>query len=126
MGLQAAGALGESPRRVLKTLMARVDAAPVCVLLASDREIALKALAAAVGGKSASLMAPAEAERRTGYVIGGVSPFGQKRPAPAVVDAAALEEDQVFVNAGRRGLQARLSPRDLVAALKATVASVST
>jgi Cys-tRNA(Pro)/Cys-tRNA(Cys) deacylase len=126
VGLQAAEALGVSPDLVLKTLMTEVDGRPVCAVLASDREVAMKRLAAAAGGRSAAMMKPADAERITGYRVGGVSPFGQKRRAPVVIDIAALEHDQVYVNAGQRGLQAKLSPRDLVGALGATVADIST
>ena len=78
IGLQAAEALGEPPGRVLKTLMAKVDGAPVCVVVPSDREVSMKKLAAAFGGKTAAMMDRAEAERATGYRIGGVSPFGEK------------------------------------------------
>jgi len=126
VGMQAAASLGVAPDRVLKTLMVEVDGKPVCALLASDRELAMKRLAAAAGGRSAAMMKPADAERITGFRVGGVSAFGQKRKTPAFVDAAALAHDEVYVNAGQRGLQARISPRDLVAALSATVAEVST
>jgi len=125
IGLQAAEALGEPPSRVLKTLMTRVDGRPVCVVLASDREVAMKKLAAAAGGKSAEMMAPAEAERMTGYRIGGVSPFGQKRKVPTVLDRAALEHALVYVNGGQRGLQARLDPALIRQALKAIVAEIA-
>lgn len=126
IGLQAAEALGEAPARVLKTLMTRVDGKPVCVVLASDKAVAMKKLAAAVGGRSAEMMPPAEAERMTGYRIGGVSPFGQKRKVMAVLDRTALDERYVFVNAGQRGLQARLAPEALSQALEATIADIST
>ncbi|MCZ0734556.1 Cys-tRNA(Pro) deacylase [Phreatobacter sp. AB_2022a] len=125
IGLQAADALGEDPCRVLKTLMVEVDGKPVCVVLASDREVAMKKLAAAVGGKAASMMKPADAERLTGYHVGGISPFGQKRAVPVVIDAAALEETAVYLNGGQRGLQIRLDPklaRDLLKAVAAPVA----
>jgi Cys-tRNA(Pro)/Cys-tRNA(Cys) deacylase len=125
IGLHAAESLGVEPARVLKTLMAEVDGKPVCAVLASDREVAMKRLAAAAGGKSAQMMKPADAERITGYHVGGVSPFGQKRRVATVVDAAALGHGQVFVNAGQRGLQAELAPTDLVAALGAQVAEIS-
>ncbi len=92
IGLQAAAALGEAPQRVLKTLVALVDSKPVCVILPSDREVSMKKLAAAMGGKSAGMMKPAEAERLSGYKIGGVSPFGQKRRLPTAFDPAALAE----------------------------------
>jgi Cys-tRNA(Pro)/Cys-tRNA(Cys) deacylase len=125
VGLQAADALGAEPGRVLKTLMTLVDGKPVCAILASDKEVAMKRLAAAVGGKSAQMMKPADAERITGYKVGGVSPFGQKKRSPTVLDAAALAHAQVFVNGGQRGLQAELSPQDLVVALGATVAEIA-
>jgi Cys-tRNA(Pro)/Cys-tRNA(Cys) deacylase len=125
IGLHAAERLGVDPGRVLKTLMAEVDGKPVCAVLASDREVAMKRLATAVGGKSARMMKPADAERITGYHVGGVSPFGQKRRVATVVDAAALGHDQVFVNAGQRGLQTELAPGDLVAALGALVAEIT-
>ncbi|MBW8813294.1 MAG: Cys-tRNA(Pro) deacylase [Caulobacterales bacterium] len=125
VGLQAAEALGAPPGEVLKTLMVRADGKPACVVLASDREVAMKKLAAALGAKSAEMMKPADAERLTGYRVGGVSPFGQKRAVPTVVDAPAAALTAAFVNAGQRGLQARLAPADLVRALGARVAAIS-
>ncbi len=125
VGLQAAEALGAAPDEVLKTLMVLVDGRPACVVLASDREVSMKKLAAALGGKAAEMMKPADAERVTGYKVGGVSPFGQKKRVRTVMDAPALEKPQVFVNGGQRGLQARLAPADLVRVLEATVAAVS-
>jgi len=125
VGLQAAEALGADPGLVLKTLMAEVDGRAVCVVLASDREVAMKKLAAAAGGKSATMMKPADAERITGYKVGGVSPFGQKRRVPTFLDAAALDHDKVFVNGGGRGLQVELAPQDLVQGLDARVAELS-
>ena len=122
VGLQAAQSLGVSPDQVLKTLMALVDGKPVCAVLASDQEVAMKKLAAAVGGKSAQMMKPADAERLTGYRVGGVSPFGQKRQVPTVIDQAALDHAKVFVNGGQRGLQVRLAPSDLLVAVPAKVA----
>ncbi|MDR3509806.1 MAG: Cys-tRNA(Pro) deacylase [Caulobacteraceae bacterium] len=124
IGLQAAEAIGEAPERVLKTLMTKVDGKPVCVVLPSDREVAMKKLAAAVGGKAAEMMAPADAERMTGYKVGGISPFGQKRKVPTVVEIQALDQAYVFVNGGQRGLQIRLDPNDLVQALGAGTAAV--
>lgn len=125
VGLQAAQALGVSPDQVLKTLMALVDGKPVCAILASDEEVAMKKLAAAVGGKSAQMMKPADAERLTGYKVGGVSPFGQKRQVPTVLDEMATLHDQVFVNGGQRGLQVLIAPGDLTAALDAVVVSLT-
>ncbi len=125
VGLQAARALGEPPSRVLKTLMTLVDGGPVCVVLPSDREVGMKALAATVGGKAARMMPPTDAERATGYRVGGISPFGQRKAALTVVEAAVLLQPEVYVNGGQRGLQIRLSPTDLIAALNARTAPVS-
>ncbi len=125
IGLQAAEALGEHPRRVLKTLMAEVDGKPVVVVLASDREVSMKKLAALFGGKSAQMLKPADAERLTGYVVGGISPFGQKRAFPTAVDEAALAEELVYMNGGQRGLQVRMKPADAVAVLKAKAAPIT-
>jgi len=122
IGLQAAEALGESPQRVLKTLMALVDGKPVCVIVPSDREVAMKKLAAAFGGKSAQMMKPADAERITGYKVGGISPFGQMKPPRVVIEAEAMSHSLVYMNGGQRGLQVRLSPGDAAAVLKAIVA----
>ncbi|MFB9949832.1 Cys-tRNA(Pro) deacylase [Rhizobium puerariae] len=119
IGLQAAEAIGEEPRRVLKTLMAEVDGKPVCVVVPSDREVSMKRLAAAFGGKSANMMKPADAERATGYHVGGISPFGQKKHVPTAIEATALDEPHVFVNGGQRGLQIRLDPKAAREALKA-------
>lgn len=125
VGLQAAEAMGVTPDRVLKTLMVKADGKPACVVIPSDREVSMKKLAAALGAKSAEMMPVPEAERLTGYKVGGISPFGQKRRVPTVVEADALVFDEVFVNGGQRGLQARLTPRDLIDASQATPAQVS-
>jgi Cys-tRNA(Pro)/Cys-tRNA(Cys) deacylase len=124
IGLQAAEALGEPPSRVLKTLMALVDGKPVCVILPSDREVAMKRLAAAAGGKSAQMMKPADAERLSGYKVGGISPFGQMRAVPTFLEEAALGEEEVYVNGGQRGLQIRLAPERIVDLLNATAAAL--
>lgn len=125
IGLQAAEALGEPPLRVLKTLMAELDGKPVCVVLPSNYEVSMKKLAAALGGKSAAMMKPADAERLTGYHVGGISPFGQKKRVPTAIEAAALSEPYVFINGGQRGLQIRLDPNDARRALDAVAASVT-
>ncbi|MGN7751350.1 Cys-tRNA(Pro) deacylase [Sinorhizobium sp. 22678] len=122
VGLQAAEALGEDPSRVLKTLMAEVDGKPVCCIVPSDREVSMKKLAAAFGGKSASMMKSADAERLTGYHVGGISPFGQRKTVPAAIEEAALAEELVFINGGQRGLQVRLAPKDAQAVLRAVAA----
>jgi Cys-tRNA(Pro)/Cys-tRNA(Cys) deacylase len=122
IGLQAAQALGEPPGRVLKTLMARVDGKPVCVILPSDHEASMKRLAAAFGGKSAEMMKPADAERMSGYKIGGISPFGQMRKLPTAIEAQAMAHELVFINGGQRGLQVRLNPHDAARVLDAIAA----
>ena len=124
VGIQAAEALGEDPSRVLKTLMAEVDGKPVCVIVPSDREVSMKKLASAFKGKSANMMKPADAERLTGYVVGGISPFGQKRAVPTAIEEVALLHNAVYMNGGQRGLQVRLAPRDALAALQAVSAPV--
>jgi Cys-tRNA(Pro)/Cys-tRNA(Cys) deacylase len=125
VGLQAAEAMGVAPARLLKTLMAKAGGAPVCVVIASDREVSLKRLAAAAGAKEAAMLPPAEAERITGYHVGGISPFGQRRRVPVLLDAAAMAETTVFVNGGRRGLQIELAPGDLLRVLEAKTAALS-
>jgi Cys-tRNA(Pro)/Cys-tRNA(Cys) deacylase len=122
VGLQAAAALGADPGCVLKTLMVLVDGRPACAVVPSDRELAMKKVALAFGGKAARMMPPADAERQTGYVVGGISPFGQRRAAPVAIEAAAMDLPGIYLNGGRRGLQIRLAPRDAAAALGAIVA----
>ncbi|MEQ1943155.1 Cys-tRNA(Pro) deacylase [Mesorhizobium sp. VNQ89] len=124
IGLQAAAAIGEEPARVLKTLMTKVDGKPVCVIIPSDREVSMKKLAAAVGGKSAEMMKPADAERLSGFKVGGISPFGQMRRVPTVIEAEALAHDLVYVNGGQRGLQVRLKPQDVVSLFGANSAAI--
>lgn len=125
VGLQAAEALGESPERVLKTLMVLVDGQPMAAILASDREVSMKKLAASLGGKSANMMAPADAERLSGYKVGGISPFGQTRLKRVVLDTAATQHALVYINGGQRGLQVRLDPHDAVKVLRADVAAIA-
>jgi Cys-tRNA(Pro)/Cys-tRNA(Cys) deacylase len=122
IGMAAAQAIGEEPRRVLKTLMAEVDGKPVCVVVPSDREVSMKKLASAFGGKAAAMMKPADAERTTGYHVGGISPFGQKKLVPTAMEITALNEPHVFINGGQRGLQVRLAPADALRVLNAVAA----
>lgn len=122
IGLQAAEAIGEEPQRALKTLMAELDGRPVCVVVPSDHEVSMKKLATALGGKSAHMMKPADAERITGYHVGGISPLGQKKLVPTAIEITALDEPYIFVNGGQRGLQIRLVPADAKEALKAIAA----
>jgi Cys-tRNA(Pro)/Cys-tRNA(Cys) deacylase len=124
IGLQAAEAMGADPNAVLKTLMVEVDGKPACVIVPSDREVNLKKLAAAFGAKTAAMMKPADAERITGYYVGGISPFGQKKRVPALIDEAAFAHERVFINGGQRGLQVRLSPQDAARVLDAKRAAV--
>jgi len=124
VGLQAAEGLGETPARVLKTLVALVDGKPVCVVVPSDREVSMKKLAAAFGGKSAEMMKPDAAERITGYKVGGISPFGQMKKLRTAMEETALKEDLVYMNGGQRGLQVRLSPHDAAKVLEAVVSDL--
>lgn len=126
IGIAAAEAMGEAPQRVLKTLMAEVDGKPVCVVVPSDREVSMKRLAAAAAGKSAAMMKPAAAERLTGYHVGGISPFGQKKAVPTFIEETALAEPLVYINGGQRGLQVRLSPADAREVLGAIAAPLVT
>ena len=121
VGLQAAEALGVAPEQVFKTLMVLIDGAPACVIVPSDCEVSMKKLAAVLGAKSGQMMKPADAERLTGYKVGGVSPFGQKRRLRCFLDASAEALDEIVVNGGRRGLQIALAPAELVTALEAVV-----
>jgi Cys-tRNA(Pro)/Cys-tRNA(Cys) deacylase len=124
IGLQAAEAMGADPASVLKTLMVLVDNKPACVILPSDQEVNLKKLASALGGKAAQMMKPADAERITGYHVGGISPFGQKKRVPTLIEQSALERTSVFINGGQRGLQVQLNPRDPASALDAKAAAL--
>jgi Cys-tRNA(Pro)/Cys-tRNA(Cys) deacylase len=122
VGLQAAAAMGISPERVFKTLVCVLDGTElVCAAIPSDARLSLKALAAAAAGKRAEMADPVKAERSTGFVVGGISPFGQKRRLRCFLDASAVSQDEIVVNGGRRGLQMALAPADLISALEAVV-----
>lgn len=125
IGLAAAAAVGVEPKRMLKTLMAELDGKPVCAVIASDKEVSMKKLAAALGGKSARMMKPADAERLTGYHVGGISPFGQKKRVPVAIDDAAVAETTVYLNGGQRGLQIELDPNAAVTALGAVARPIA-
>ncbi|WP_207482053.1 Cys-tRNA(Pro) deacylase [Arenibaculum pallidiluteum] len=125
IGLQAAEALGLPPSAVFKTLMALAGDEPVVAILPSDRELNLKALAALAGRKAAAMMRPAEAERLSGYRVGGISPLGQRKRLRSFLDASALEQPFIVVNGGQRGLQVRLAPGDLLRALDAVSAPLA-
>jgi Cys-tRNA(Pro)/Cys-tRNA(Cys) deacylase len=124
-GLEAAEALGLDPARVFKTLMAAVDGALTVGIVPVSGQLDLKALARAVGGSKAAMGDLAAAERATGYVAGGISPIGQKRRHPTVLDESATAYDTVFVSAGRRGLDLEIAPADLVQVTGAIVAAIS-
>lgn len=124
-GLEAAEALGVDPARVFKTLLARVDGRLAVAVVPVSRQLDLKALARAFGASRAAMAEVADAERATGYVAGGISPFGQKRQHPTVVDDSALGHTTVFVSGGRRGLDLEVAPADLVRGTDARVAAVS-
>ncbi|MFW5417418.1 Cys-tRNA(Pro) deacylase [Nocardiopsis sp. CNT-189] len=113
-GEEAADALGVPHDRVFKTLVTEVDGALTVAVVPVGAPLSLKALAAAAGGKKAAMADPAAAERSTGYVRGGISPLGQRKRLPTVVDSSAADHGTVYVSAGRRGLQMELSPADLV------------
>jgi Cys-tRNA(Pro)/Cys-tRNA(Cys) deacylase len=124
IGLQAAAAIGEPPSRVLKTLMVEVDGKPACTVIPSDGELGMKRVAAAFGGKTARMMPPADAERVTGYHVGGISPFGAKKKVPVAIEATALAEPYVIINGGQRGVMVQLAPDDARKTLDAVVASL--
>ncbi|HEU5111857.1 MAG TPA: Cys-tRNA(Pro) deacylase [Acidimicrobiia bacterium] len=113
-GEAVAAAIGMGPARVFKTLVAEVDEAPVIAVIPVDRRLATKKLARAIGGKHCSVVAPAIAERETGYVTGGISPFGQRKRHPLLLDSSAEHHETIAVSGGRRGLQLELSPQTLL------------
>jgi Cys-tRNA(Pro)/Cys-tRNA(Cys) deacylase len=123
-GEEAARALGVSPDRVFKTLVAEVDGELTVAVVPVAGSLDLKALAAAVGGKRAAMADPAAAERATGYVRGGISPLGQRRQLRTVLDASAQAHATICVSAGRRGLEVELSPADLVTLTTAVLAPI--
>lgn len=128
-GMEAAEVLGVEPARVFKTLLAQTDLPRhhglVVGIVPVDHQLDLKALAAAVSAKKATMADPALAERTTGYVVGGISPIGQKRSLPTVLDESALTHDTVFVSGGRRGLDLQLAPGDLVDVTGAITAAIA-
>jgi Cys-tRNA(Pro)/Cys-tRNA(Cys) deacylase len=124
-GTEAASALGLDPERVFKTLVADVDGRLVVAIVPVTGRLDLGALAAAVGGKRASLADPAVAQRKTGYVVGGISPIGQKSRLKTVLDETAELFDTVFVSGGKRGLDRQLAPSDLIAVTAAAVAAIA-
>jgi Cys-tRNA(Pro)/Cys-tRNA(Cys) deacylase len=124
-GEEAAAALGVPTSRVFKTLLADVDGRLVVAVVPVAGSLDVKALAEAVGGKRAVMADPATAQRSTGYVVGGISPIGQRRALPTVVDTSAFEHPTIFVSGGRRGLDVELAASDLVAITSAATAPIS-
>ncbi len=123
-GHEAAEALGVPAERVFKTLLAEADGKLVVGIVPVAGKLDLKALAAAVGARKAAMADPALAERKTGYVVGGISPIGQRTKLPTVLDASAEAFDTVLVSGGRRGFDIELAPADLVRACEATLAPI--
>jgi Cys-tRNA(Pro)/Cys-tRNA(Cys) deacylase len=124
-GAAVADGLGVSRDRLFKTLVARVDDRPFVGIVPVSGRLSLKALAQAAKGKRAVMAEAADAERLTGYVVGGISPFGQSRSLPTVVDEGVLAHSTIFVSGGRRGLQLELAPGDLIRVTGAEVVSVA-
>ncbi len=125
VGLQAAEALGVDPAQTFKTLMAEVDGKPVCVVVPSNQEVSMKKMAAAFHGKAGNMMKVPDAERLTGYKVGGISPFGPRKASPVVIDETAQLFDVVYINAGQRGLLLSLAPDDAAKALGAPFADLT-
>lgn len=123
-GLEAAEALAVEPSRVFKTLLADLDGTLVVAIVPVARSLDLKALARVLGGRKAVMADVAAAERATGYVAGGISPLGQKKPHRTVLDESSLDHTTVFVSAGRRGLDVELAPADLVVTTEAITAPI--
>ncbi len=124
-GLEAATALDLDPKRVFKTLVASVDGKLTVAIVPVERQLDLKALAAAAGGKRAEMAKVADAQRATGYVAGGISPLGQRKALPTVIDDSALTHETVFVSGGRRGLEIELAPAELQRLTRAAAAPIA-
>ena len=124
-GLEAAEKLGLDPDRVFKTLLATIDGDLAVGIVPVAMQLDLKALAQALGGKRGQMADPAVAERKTGYVVGGISPIGQKTPLPTVLDESAILCETIFVSGGRRGLDLELAPDDLLAVTGARYAGIA-
>ncbi|WP_296665842.1 Cys-tRNA(Pro) deacylase [Demequina sp.] len=124
-GLEAAAALGVEPDRVFKTLCAYVDGVLAVAIVPVSGTLDLKALAQALGGKKAEMAPPADAERATGYVVGGISPLGQRRPHPTAIDETVELWDTVFVSGGRRGLDIGIAPADLLTLTRGVAAPLA-
>ncbi|NOY55388.1 MAG: Cys-tRNA(Pro) deacylase [Actinobacteria bacterium] len=124
-GEAAAAALGAAPERVFKTLVATVDGSAVVGIVPVSRRLSMKKLARVAGGKHSTMAEPSDAQRLTGYVVGGISPFGQRRRLRMFIDASAGRYDSIFVSAGRRGVQVEVAPTDLTALTGAEMAAIA-
>jgi Cys-tRNA(Pro)/Cys-tRNA(Cys) deacylase len=124
-GLEAAERLNLNPATVFKTLVALLDGKLAVAIVPVERQLDLKALAAALRAKKAQMAPVPDAERATGYVAGGISPLGQRKQLPTVIDESALEHERIHVSGGRRGLEVELSPHDLQRLTRATTAAIS-
>ena len=125
-GMEAAEAMGVPPERVFKTLVAKLDDGRLAVAIVPVAgQLDLKALARALGARRAQMADPAEAQRTSGYLVGGISPLGQRRRLPTALDQSALSQETIYVSAGRRGLDMALAPTDLQALTDATVAPIA-
>ena len=124
-GLEAAEKLGVDPNRVFKTLIANVDESFAVAIVPVNQQVSLKSLARTLGAKRAVMADPAQAARLTGYVVGGISPLGQKRLLSTVIDQSAKEFETILVSGGRRGFDIELSPQDLAELLSAVFAEIA-
>lgn len=123
--LEAVEALGLDPSRVFKTIVVTVDGRLGIAVVPADAEVDLKAVADALGGRRAAIAPPDEAERATGYVLGGISPLGTRRPLPTALDTTAADHPTIHVSAGRRGLEIELAPSDLLSLMGGVLAPVA-
>ena len=124
-GEAVAVALGVEPERLFKTLVAMVDGKPVVGIVPVSGSLSFKKLARAAGGKHAGMADAADAQRLTGYVVGGISPFGQRRTLPMYIDSSAVNHNTIFVSAGQRGLQVEVAPQDVISVTGGVVVDIA-
>lgn len=124
VGMQAAQSLGFLPEQVFKTLMVEIDKTPCCVIIPSDQEISFKKLCHIMGGKSGNMMKPELAEKMTGFKVGGISPFGQRKKVPTAIDESCILFDTIYINGGQRGLLIGISPDDAIKTAEAAIGDI--